>query len=268
MGCPFSAVLHRPRPPPANMTAIRGALVALVAVLAAVEGASGRALPAIVGRQGGPPPGVAPGATPPPGVGGGGGGGGRKCPNPATVPALDVAAYTGRWYQIGVTAEFAERQEDNKPCVTADYRLTGPTVEVINCKQDVPANRSSGAIVGCAQAVAFPGKKEDPGKLGVQFPGAPFPAPYWVIDLAGSKEDGYRVAVVYSCTSTGSFFSQGLFLLSRTPKLRYGVFEAVYWYVRVLARGIRFQKGNEFKLTPQGKSCTYRGDEAAKVVFQ
>ncbi|KAK1859269.1 hypothetical protein I4F81_001866 [Pyropia yezoensis] len=205
------------------MTAIRGALVALVAVLAAVE---------------------------------------------ATVPALDVAAYTGRWYQIGVTAEFAERQEDNKPCVTADYRLTGPTVEVINCKQDVPANRSSGAIVGCAQAVAFPGKKEDPGKLGVQFPGAPFPAPYWVINLAGSKEDGYRVAVVYSCTSTGSFFSQGLFLLSRTPKLRYGVFEAVYWYVRVLARGIRFQKGNEFKLTPQGKSCTYRGDEGAKVVFQ
>lgn len=184
------------------------------------------------------------------------------------MPALDVAAYTGRWYQIGVTAEFAERQEDNKPCVTADYRLTGPTVEVINCKQDVPANRSSGAIVGCAQAVAFPGKKEDPGKLGVQFPGAPFPAPYWVINLAGSKEDGYRVAVVYSCTSTGSFFSQGLFLLSRTPKLRYGVFEAVYWYVRVLARGIRFQKGNEFKLTPQGKSCTYRGDEGAKVVFQ
>lgn len=207
------------------------------------------------------------------GVGGGGGGGGggnrRKCPNPATVPALDIAAYTGRWYQIGVTAEFAERQEDNKPCVTADYRLTGQTVEVINCKQDAPANRSSGAIIGCAKGVAFPpGKGGDPGKLGVQFPGAPVPAPYWVIDLAGSKADGYRVAAVYSCTSTSRFFSQGLFLLSRTPRLRFGVLEAAYWYVRVLARGIRFAKGNEFILTPQGKSCTYRGAKGAKVIFQ
>lgn len=245
------------------MTAVRVVLVALVAATAAAAGASGRALPALLDRQGGPPPGVGGGRG-----GGGDGGNRRKCPNPATVPALDLAAYTGRWYQIGVTAEFAERQEDNKPCVTADYRLTGPTVEVINCKQDAPANRSSGAIIGCAKGVAFPSSKGDPGKLGVQFPGAPVPGPYWVIDLAGTKANGYRVAVVYSCTSTSRFFSQGLFLLSRTPRLRYGVFEAAYWYARVLARGIRFAKGNEFILTPQGKSCAYRGAKRAKVIFQ
>jgi len=252
------------------MTAMRGALAALLVAAVAATGAGGLALPPPTARQGGPPPGVdtSGGGGPPPGVGSSAPANGRTCPNVPTVRGFELSAYTGRWYQVAVTALFAERTEDNKPCVTADYKLQGPNVQVINCKQDAPANATSGATVGCLEGVAFPpAKGEPPAELSVQFPGAPFPGPYNIIGLSGKASAGYRVALVYSCTAGGGFFTQGLFLLSRTPQL--GFFELLGWYLRFLRTGIKLAKNNQIVLTPQGnKRCAYRGDKRANVVFE
>jgi len=252
------------------MTAMRGALAALLVATVAATGGDGLALPPPAARQGGPPPGVdtSGGGGPPPGVGSTIPANGRTCPNVPTVRGFELSAYTGRWYQVAVTALFAERTEDNKPCVTADYKLQGPNVQVINCKQDAPANATSRATVGCLEGVAFPpAKGEPPAELAVQFPGAPFPGPYNIIGLSGKASEGYRVALVYSCTAGGGFFSQGLFLLSRTPQL--GFFELLSWYVRFLRTGIKLAKNNPIVLTPQGrKRCAYRGDKRANVIFE
>eukprot|EP00168_Porphyra_purpurea_P005316 TRINITY_DN1638_c0_g1_i10.p6 TRINITY_DN1638_c0_g1~~TRINITY_DN1638_c0_g1_i10.p6 ORF type:complete len:150 (+),score=45.89 TRINITY_DN1638_c0_g1_i10:1138-1587(+) len=142
-----------------SMSAVRGVVATLLFAAVAATGSAGLALPAPAARQGGPPPGVNPGGgdAPPPGVATPANG--RTCPNVPTVPAFELSAYTGRWYQVAVTAIFAERTEDNKPCVTADYKLQSPNVQVINCKQDVSANKTSSATLGCLEGVAFPPAK-------------------------------------------------------------------------------------------------------------
>ncbi|GBG75481.1 hypothetical protein CBR_g20112 [Chara braunii] len=50
---------------------------------------------------------------------------GRRCPTPPTVPAVDIQAYTGLWYEIGVTAGFKIESELGSRCVTANYTANG-----------------------------------------------------------------------------------------------------------------------------------------------
>eukprot|EP00244_Chara_vulgaris_P004649 TRINITY_DN1925_c1_g1_i3.p1 TRINITY_DN1925_c1_g1~~TRINITY_DN1925_c1_g1_i3.p1 ORF type:complete len:503 (+),score=69.14 TRINITY_DN1925_c1_g1_i3:258-1766(+) len=75
---------------------------------------------------------------------------GRRCPIPATVPAVDVKAYTGLWYEIGVTAGFKVETELGSRCITANYTAdgTGPYVRT-------PIDFSTIAV-GSLPAVAAP----------------------------------------------------------------------------------------------------------------
>lgn len=129
-----------------------------------------------------------------------------------------------------------------------------------------PANRSTGATVACSRGVATRPSEVDPGELSVQFPGSPSPLPYRVIALDGRAADGYRLALVYTCTEEPRF-RHTLFVLNWTPHLRYGREELAYWAVWLRRRGIRFAPDNQLVATPQGGGCPYRGDKGATVVF-
>lgn len=131
---------------------------------------------------------------------------------PATVPEVDLASYSGRWYQIGFLPSWF--QPAGSQCsTTADYKLLeNGQLQIINRTTDL-ATGTERSVTG----VAF----QDPvyrqqGRLLVQFQPsesqpvvAPFPQPYWIIQLA----DDYRYAVVSSPDRSM------LWILAREPRM-------------------------------------------------
>lgn len=121
-------------------------------------------------------------------------------PSVQTVPAVDLARYAGKWYEIASFPMFFQRQ-----CVgdtTAEYALRPDgDISVRNrCRTE------DGFDEATARAWAVDGSGN--ARLKVQF-FWPFRADYWVIGL----DDGYRWAVV------GNPGRKYLWILSRTPTL-------------------------------------------------
>lgn len=124
----------------------------------------------------------------------------KEYPPLATVPAVDLNRYAGKWYEI---AAFPQRFQKGCTCTTAEYTVNpAGFVEVFNaCRKNGP-NGKLKSIRGKAFAVA--GSQNS--KLEVQF-FWPFKGDYWILALP----DDYSYAVV------GTPDRDNLWILSRTP---------------------------------------------------
>ncbi len=127
-----------------------------------------------------------------------------------TVANVDVNRYTGKWYEI---ARYPNWFQSSCASSTADYTANADgTIGVFNTCLGAGGNVNS-TIQGTARVV-------DPttnAKLKVTFPGIPFPADYWIIQLG----DNYEYAVVGEPTRST------LFILSRTPTLNQDTLNAI-----------------------------------------
>ncbi len=127
-----------------------------------------------------------------------------------TVSNVDVNRYTGKWYEI---ARYPNWFQSACASSTADYTANADgTIAIFNSCLDAGGNVNS-TIQGTARVV-------DPttnAKLKVTFPGIPFPADYWIIQLG----DNYEYAVV------GEPARSNLFILSRTPTLGQDTLDAI-----------------------------------------
>lgn len=125
----------------------------------------------------------------------------------ASVAELDLARYTGKWYEIASFPMFFQRQ-----CVgdtTAEYRLTSEgDVSVTNrCRTDSGFDEAKGT------ATVVDGSNN--ARLKVSF-FWPFRSDYWVFGL----DADYRWAVV------GNPNRKYLWVLSRTPQLPKNLLDA------------------------------------------
>ena len=159
-----------------------------------------------------------------------------KCPNVPTADSKFVLpAYLGKWYEVSKNSGFARVFERDGYCITAEYSDNGDgTIKVDN-------GLSKGGPTGSRTDAIATAKQVDGAKLGVSFylPSFDFSyQPYWVVDLVGSAEDGYDVAVVYSCSTTlGLFDNANVWVLSRTPALPTGITLDLL-YGRLAANGV------------------------------
>lgn len=117
-----------------------------------------------------------------------------------SVPAVDLARYSGKWYELASFPMFFQRN-----CVgdtTAEYTaLADGAIEVHNrCRTEGGFNEATG------RATVVPGFGN--GRLKVSF-FWPFKADYWIVGL----DPQYRWAVV------GNPNRKYLWILSRTPQL-------------------------------------------------
>ncbi|GEO03035.1 membrane protein [Adhaeribacter aerolatus] len=126
----------------------------------------------------------------------------KNYPPLATVAAVDLNRYAGKWYEI---AAFPQRFQKGCHCTTAEYQVNPEGyVEVFNaCRKNKPTGKLK-SIKG--KAFAVPGSNNS--KLQVQF-FWPFTGDYWVLALA----EDYSYAVV------GTPDRDNLWILSRTPAM-------------------------------------------------
>lgn len=135
---------------------------------------------------------------------------------PSTVPYVDVNRYLGKWYEIGKTPNFFQRN-----CLTseADYTLISPTeMGILNTCQ-TKAGKTETAT-GVAKIVDL----NSHAKLTVQFNNwfsKLFPwltrGDYWIIDL----DSDYKWVIV------GHPQQKYLWILSRDPKMDEATYNAL-----------------------------------------
>lgn len=118
--------------------------------------------------------------------------------NPDTVDELDVPAYLGLWYQMAADQIVYSTFEENSFCDTALYGDNGDgTISVHNYAKIGGPSGEDYVIDGYAYQT---NAEEEPGQLKVVFDSddaAPFPAPYWVLELGPKNADGlYDYAIV------------------------------------------------------------------------
>ncbi|MGB7316601.1 MAG: lipocalin family protein [Planktotalea sp.] len=120
----------------------------------------------------------------------------------ASVAALDLNRYLGKWYEI---ARFPNRFEKGCVGVTAEYSLrTDGDIRVLNtCRK--------GALDGPVEQADGSARLEGPGQLSVTFvPWLPFArGDYWVLYVS----PGYDLAVVGAPKGTTGW------ILARTPEI-------------------------------------------------
>jgi len=143
-----------------------------------------------------------------------------KCATPSIEPKFDANAYLGKWYELANADSVRATFEKDLHCVTAEYSLKSADpleIQVLNAGNKGSATGEKSSVI----AKATQGKI--PGELKVFFGGSPVGAPYNVIKLYGEKEQGFEVAVVYSCTQLLLWKTEAVWVLSRTPSLPAGV---------------------------------------------
>jgi apolipoprotein D and lipocalin family protein len=147
----------------------------------------------------------------------------------ATVPAVDLNRYAGKWYEI---AAFPQRFQRGCHCTTADYKVNPEGyVEVFNvCRKNKPTGKLKN-IRGKAMPVA--GSQNS--KLKVQF-FWPFTGDYWILALA---ED-------YSYALVGTPDRKSLWILSRRPVLDPNIYQRLVQ--NAAAKGFNV---NQLQLTDQ-----------------
>ena len=110
--------------------------------------------------------------------------------NFTTVTQLDLSKYTGHWHQV-YAAPFDYTFQGYGKCITADYQITGTNnVSVLNAQYNV--NNEYEEIKG----YAFYKDINEPGKLSVVLEGAPFTAPYWVLQLGEIVNNEYQYSII------------------------------------------------------------------------
>ncbi len=127
------------------------------------------------------------------------------------VDNVNLARYTGRWYEIARYPNWFEPAD----CVgtTAEYELRDDgTVTVINTCYEGELNGPQNRIEGIARII----DSQTNAKLKVRF-FWPFEGDYWIIDL----DDDYEWAVV------GEPSRRFLWILSRTPALSSDTYEGI-----------------------------------------
>jgi len=172
------------------------------------------------------------------------------CANPSTVDTISLPAYMGRWYEIATNQKFREMTEKDLVCNTANYTLnSNGEVTVFNYGYKHNSNGTFTSATGKAVQVSG-------GKLKVSF-FLDFFGPYWVIDLFGEEDQGYSVAVIYSCSKTlGIFEVEDLWFLSRTPQLPADIsYDSLV--KRAEAQGINVANLQMTK-TYHGDDCVYK----------
>lgn len=121
---------------------------------------------------------------------------------PTVVPAVDLNRYLGKWYEIAHYPTFFQAGCDSS---VAEYSLRDDgAINVFNS-----CLAADGAVISTITGTATVVDSTTNAKLVVRFPSAPFPGPYWIIDLG----ENYEYAVV------GDPARLTLFILSRTPTL-------------------------------------------------
>ena len=127
---------------------------------------------------------------------------GALLPPLETASSVDLNRYTGKWYEI---ARYPTFFQAGCASSTAEYTVNDDgTIRVFNTCLDVDGTVND-TIQGVAQVI----DAVTNAKLKVTFPGIPFAADYWIIELG----DNYEYAVVGEPTRST------LFILSRTTTL-------------------------------------------------
>jgi len=136
---------------------------------------------------------------------------------PETVDSLDVNSYLGLWYQVYADSYVINSFEKDAYCVTAKYGDNGDgKISVHNYETVGAPNGTVSVIDGYAYQT---NAEEEPGQLKVYFPnggGAPFPAPYWVLELGPINDQG-----LYDYSIVSDSLSAYLFVLTRDTEKFY-----------------------------------------------
>lgn len=130
---------------------------------------------------------------------------------PTTVPNLDLASYSGKWYEIASSKPFFQK---GCVCITADYTpLEDGSMKVENsCRL---GDVSQEPIVTAGSVV----QSEEAGKLTVSFGDLEPSLPnYWVVELA----DDYSHAVVTTA------LRWPVWVLSRNPEMSEETLSGIY----------------------------------------
>mmetsp|Transcript_18016 Transcript_18016/g.36099 ORF Transcript_18016/g.36099 Transcript_18016/m.36099 type:complete len:296 (-) Transcript_18016:43-930(-) len=188
-----------------------------------------------------------------------------KCPSvPTADDKFQLDAYLGRWYEVAKNAGFARIFERDGYCITADYSLNSDgSIKVDN-------GLSKGGPDGDRKDAIATAKQVSGAKLGVSFflPSFDFSyQDYWVIDLEGSAEESYQVAMVWSCQTTLGIDNQNMWILSRTPTLPPGVtLDSLYAKASAMGVDVPALKMEENDFT----GCVFSGVpvEASDSVFE
>ena len=106
------------------------------------------------------------------------------------VKELDLEKYQGAWYEV-YDDIFDETFQKGGSCVTAYYKLNRQgTIDVLNRE----VNRENKIINITGKAYYDEGNSG--GELTVDLNGAPYPAPYWVVELGPIVDDLYEYSIV------------------------------------------------------------------------
>jgi apolipoprotein D and lipocalin family protein len=117
--------------------------------------------------------------------------------NPDTVDSLDLPKYLGLWYQMAADQIVYSTFEKDAYCCTALYGDNGDgTISVHNYARI----HSPAGDVYTIDGYAYNSNPDEPGQLKVVFDSdeaAPFPAPYWILELGPINENNqYDYAIV------------------------------------------------------------------------
>mmetsp|Transcript_15836 Transcript_15836/g.34384 ORF Transcript_15836/g.34384 Transcript_15836/m.34384 type:complete len:192 (-) Transcript_15836:230-805(-) len=131
--------------------------------------------------------------------------------NPDTVDELSIPAYLGNWYQMAADQIVYDTFEKDAYCSTALYGDNG------NGTLSVHNYATIGSPTGSVYTIdgyAYQTKPDtEPGQLKVVFnssDAAPFPAPYWILELGPINSDG-----LYDYAIVSDSLSMFLFVLAR-----------------------------------------------------
>jgi len=131
--------------------------------------------------------------------------------HPDTVDALNVPAYLGLWYQMAADAIVLNTFEKDAFCATAVYGDNGDgTLSVHNYATIGSASGDKYVIDGYAYQTL---PDTEPGQLAVVFDSddaAPFPAPYWILELGPINSNG-----LYDYAIVSDNLGSSLFVLAR-----------------------------------------------------
>lgn len=130
--------------------------------------------------------------------------------NPDTVDSLDLPKYLGLWYQMSADQIVYSTFEKDAYCCTAKYGDNGDgTISVHNYAR---IHSPSGDLY-TIDGYAYTPDATKPGQLKVKFDSdeaAPFPAPYWILELGPVNANN-----LYDYAIVSDNLSAFLFVLAR-----------------------------------------------------
>uniref|UniRef100_A0A7S3H757 Lipocalin/cytosolic fatty-acid binding domain-containing protein n=1 Tax=Spumella elongata TaxID=89044 RepID=A0A7S3H757_9STRA len=131
--------------------------------------------------------------------------------NPDTVTTLDVPKYLGLWYQMAADQIVYSTFEKDSFCSTAVYGDNGDGTLSVHNYATIGNPAGSPYVI---DGYAYQTKPDTyPGQLKVVFnssDAAPFPAPYWILELGPVNTNG-----LYDWAIVSDSISEFLFVLAR-----------------------------------------------------